>query len=638
MGLTINVKKTKSMTISKKQQPPNCKLTIGEKSIEQKDKFNYLGNFLTADGKSKTAIRTRIAMAKNKFQSMKQILTNRNLSNQLKIRLLKCYIWPVLMYGCETWTITPGLKGNIEAAEMWFLRRMFKISYRDRVSNIRVLERAKTTRELLNCIQKRQLTFLGHSIRRGKLECLALEGRLEGKRSRGRQRTKFLDIMANSFEASGVTITVPEMLHCAYDRDATSNDKNYNLVIVGGGIIGAASARELSTRFPNLKIALVEKENSLAFHQSGRNSGVIHAGIYYTPGSLKAKLCVEGSKLTYEYCSHHNIPYKRCGKLIVAVNEIEKQRLSGLYERALQNDCPGIELINTQRIREIEPNCVGLSAIWSPNTGIIDYKAMNLSFGNDFENNGGHIYLNYEVNDMKLVDNFETSKYPLKIVSSSGTEIGCQSLITCGGLHADKLAKLSGCNQEPKIVPFRGEYLMLKPEKRDLVHTNIYPVPDPRFPFLGVHFTPRVDGEVWLGPNAVLAAKREGYGYLDINMKELIESLSYRGFQRMALKNVTTGVKELYHSFSMHAQVKQLKRFVPKLQLSDVMRGPSGVRAQALDRDGNLVDDFIFDGGSGPLGEKVLHVRNAPSPAATSSLAIAKMIGEKAVEKFQITN
>ncbi|KAG1654298.1 Kelch-like ECH-associated protein 1 [Nymphon striatum] len=220
MGLTINVKKTKSMTISKKQQPPNCKLTIGEKSIEQKDKFNYLGNFLTADGKSKTAIRTPIAMAKNKFQSMKQILTNRNLSNQLKIRLLKCYIWPVLMYGCETWTITPGLKGNIEAAEMWFLRRMFKISYRDRVSNIRVLERAKTTRELLNCIQKRQLTFLGHSIRRGKLECLALEGRLEGKRSRGRQRTKFLDIMANSFEASGVTITVPEMLHCAYDRDA----------------------------------------------------------------------------------------------------------------------------------------------------------------------------------------------------------------------------------------------------------------------------------------------------------------------------------------------------------------------------------------------------------------------------------
>ncbi|KAG1714816.1 Ribonuclease Oy [Nymphon striatum] len=221
MGLTINVKKTKSMTISKKKQPPNCKLTIGQKSIEQKDTFNYLGNFLTADGKSKTAIRTRIAMAKNKFQSMKQILTNRNLSNQLKIRLLKCYIWPVLMYGCETWTITPGLKGNIEAAEMWFLRRMFKISYRDRVSNIRVLERAKTTRELLNCIQKRQLTFLGHSIRRGKLECLALEGRLEGKRSRGRQRTKFLDIMANSFEASGVTITVPEMLHCAYDRDAS---------------------------------------------------------------------------------------------------------------------------------------------------------------------------------------------------------------------------------------------------------------------------------------------------------------------------------------------------------------------------------------------------------------------------------
>ncbi|KAG1686094.1 Retrovirus-related Pol polyprotein from type-1 retrotransposable element R2 [Nymphon striatum] len=190
MGLTINVKKTKSMTISKKQQPPNCKLTIGQKSIEQKDKFNYLGNFLTADGKSKTAIRTRIAMAKNKFQSMKQILTNRNLSNQLKIRLLKCYIWPVL--------------------HVWL----------DRVSNIRVLERAKTTRELLNCIQKRQLTFLGHSIRRGKLECLALEGRLEGKRSRGRQRTKFLDIMANSFEASGVTITVPEMLHCAYDRDA----------------------------------------------------------------------------------------------------------------------------------------------------------------------------------------------------------------------------------------------------------------------------------------------------------------------------------------------------------------------------------------------------------------------------------
>ncbi|KAG1681055.1 DNA replication licensing factor MCM5 [Nymphon striatum] len=261
MGLTINVKKTKSMTISKKQQPPNCKLTIGEKSIEQKDKFNYLGNFLTADGKSKTAIRTRIAMAKNKFQSMKQILTNRNLSNQLKIRLLKCYIWPVLMYGCETWTITPGLKGNIEAAEMWFLRRMFKISYRDRVSNIRVLERAKTTRELLNCIQKRQLTFLGHSIRRGKLECLALEGRLEGKRSRGRQRTKFLDInkydnsysdnyiMANSFEASGVTITVPEMLHCAYDRDAWK------------GMVGQVSEKfsDKSSKSSALDLPVIEK-------------------------------------------------------------------------------------------------------------------------------------------------------------------------------------------------------------------------------------------------------------------------------------------------------------------------------------------------------------------------------------------
>ncbi|XP_038141054.1 L-2-hydroxyglutarate dehydrogenase, mitochondrial [Cyprinodon tularosa] len=415
----------------------------------------------------------------------------------------------------------------------------------------------------------------------------------------------------------------------------------YDVAIVGAGIVGLASARELILRHPALTFVLLEKEKELAVHQSGHNSGVIHSGIYYTPGSLKARLCVRGATLAYEYCEKKGIPYKRCGKLIVALEQEEIPRLKALYERGLKNNVRDLSVVDAKGIREREPYCRGIMALDSPYTGIVDWRMVALRYGKDFEEAGGAVVTEFEVRDISVVQESpagsqEGMKYPISIRDKNNNEVQCRYVLTCGGLYSDRLSQISGCSPEPRIVPFRGDYLVLKPEKHYLVKGNIYPVPDPRFPFLGVHFTPRMDGSVWLGPNAVLAFKREGYNLFDFNAQDFADALSFRGLQKLIIKNATYGIGEMYRGVFLGAQIKILQKYIPELSLTDVLRGPTGVRAQALDRDGNLVDDFVFDGGVGDLGSRILHVRNAPSPAATSSLAIAEMIADEVDSRFKL--
>ncbi|XP_063383599.1 L-2-hydroxyglutarate dehydrogenase, mitochondrial [Cydia fagiglandana] len=418
-----------------------------------------------------------------------------------------------------------------------------------------------------------------------------------------------------------------------------SNAAKYDVVVIGGGIVGAASARELLIRYPDLKIALLEKEHRFAHHQSGNNSGVIHAGIYYKPGSLKAKLCVEGHSLAYEYCDKKKVPYLKCGKLIVATERAEIPRLLELYDRGQKNGVKDMELMDRKQMKEIEPNCDGLQGIWSPHTGIVSWGEVTRSFVEDFEERGGQKYLNFEVRKFAEA---EDSEYPVTISDEKGQEVRAAHVLTCCGLHSDTIAVLTGCPEEPKIVPFRGEYLYIVREKSDLVKANIYPVPDPRFPFLGVHLTPRIDGRIIVGPNAILAFAKEGYKWSDINMKELREILSFQGFRQVATKYAGFGMKEMARSWLMPLQVAQLRKFVLSLSTADVERGPSGVRAQAMGKDGTLIEDFVFDSqagsGAGAAGRRVLHVRNAPSPGATSSLAIARMVADKMADQFKLSN
>lgn len=422
---------------------------------------------------------------------------------------------------------------------------------------------------------------------------------------------------------------------------AAHHSGSFDVAVIGGGIVGLASARELILRHPNLTFTLLEKEKELSLHQTGHNSGVIHSGIYYTPGSLKAQLCVRGAMLTYQYCQKKGVPYKKCGKLIVAVEREEIPRLKALYDRGQVNNVQDLRLIDAKAIREREPYCRGIMALDSPNTGIVDWRLVALTYGKDFQEAGGTVITDFEASDIKVAaespaGSAEGLKYPIIIKSSQGKEVRCRFVLTCGGLYSDRLSEISGCSSEPRIVPFRGDYLVLKPEKNYLVRGNIYPVPNPRFPFLGFHFTPRMDGSVWLGPNAVLAFKREGYKLFDFDTQDFVNAVSFRGLQRLVMKNIVYGMGEIYRGVFTSAQVKNLQKFIPELSPSDVLRGPSGVRAQALDAEGNLVDDFVFDGGKGELGSRILHVRNAPSPAASSSLAIAEMIADELEKRFQL--
>jgi L-2-hydroxyglutarate oxidase LhgO len=396
----------------------------------------------------------------------------------------------------------------------------------------------------------------------------------------------------------------------------------YDIAIVGGGIVGLATGRELLRRHPHLRLAVLEKESTVSQHQTGHNSGVIHSGIYYTPGSLKAKLCTEGRRALWQFCDAKGIEYRQVGKLIVATEESELGRLQNLWERGQANGIEGLEMLDAAGIDEREPHCRGIKAIFSPVTGIVDYGVVSRAYADDIRELGGEILTGRKVEDIQRRDGVTR-------VVSSGGDVEARYVITCGGLQSDRLAKMTGGKGDPKIVPFRGDYLILKPEKRYLVKGNIYPVPDPSFPFLGVHFTPRMNGDIWLGPNAVLAFAREGYSFSSINPGDLVESLTYPGFIKLASKYMAIGMGEMYRDVVRSAYVKALQRYIPELKAEDTLAGPSGVRAQAMNADGSMVDDFVFEGADG-----VVHVRNAPSPAATSSLAIGAYIADDADKRF----
>jgi L-2-hydroxyglutarate oxidase len=399
-----------------------------------------------------------------------------------------------------------------------------------------------------------------------------------------------------------------------------------DVAIIGGGIVGLATAYRLLEQRPELKIAILEKEAELARHQSGHNSGVIHAGLYYAPGSAKARLCREGKGQLESFCQEHGIAFEPIGKLVVALDESELPRLASIKERATANGVEGLEEVGRERIREIEPEAAGIRALWSPRTGIVDYRKVALAIAEEVAGRGGAIHTS------RAVLGIEERPSELILRTSLG-ELVAGGVVACAGLQSDRVAALTGTQDgsAPRIVPFRGDYYTLKPAARHLVRGLIYPVPDPRFPFLGVHFTKRIDGDVWAGPNAVLAFAREGYRRRDINLGQLAGVLGYRGFQRLAGKYLRTGLAELWRDWWKPAFVAELRRYVPAVTGGDLEFGPSGVRAQAVAPDGSLVDDFDIAGTG-----RVLHVRNAPSPAATSSLAIGRVLAERAVTQFSL--
>lgn len=399
-----------------------------------------------------------------------------------------------------------------------------------------------------------------------------------------------------------------------------------DLAVVGGGIVGLATALRLSEARPRLRIAILEKEPELATHQSGHNSGVLHAGLYYAPGSLKARLCREGKAALEDFAMSHDIVVKYPGKLVIALDEGECDRLELIHQRALANGVEDIEVIGPERIRELEPRAAGVRALWSPHTGIVDFRAVALAFAGDLVAKGVTIHTGREVTGIDV-------RSDEIVLETPAGEVRASHVIACAGLHADRLAALAGeaGREVPRIVPFRGDYYTLTREARHLVTRLIYPVPDPRFPFLGVHFTVRHDGEVWAGPNAVLALAREGYERTDLDLRDLVETLAYRGFQRLALKYWRMGAIEMWRDLSKRSYVRELQRYVPDIRSDQLRFGPSGVRAQALTRDGGLVDDFSLGG-----SDRIIHVQNAPSPAATASLAIGRVLSERAIERFAL--
>ena len=399
-------------------------------------------------------------------------------------------------------------------------------------------------------------------------------------------------------------------------------DQSFDIVIIGGGIVGLATGLHISRSFPGLRLLLVEKEDTFAKHQSGHNSGVIHSGIYYKPGSLKARLCVEGYTAMVEFCREHNITHKILGKVIVATAEEEFPRMQTLLERGQANGLAGLRQLSPEQIREIEPHCSGLRGLFVPQTGIADYPAVCDKYAELIAGGGGAVRKGTKVVGF-------SSKNAETVVETTQGNFSTRCVINCAGLHSDRVSRLAGQKPEVQIVPFRGEYYDLVPEKEYLVKTLIYPVPDPRFPFLGVHFTQRVHGGVDAGPNAVLALKREGYSWSDISVGDTADTMSYPGFWRLAGKYWRYGMGEVHRSLSKQAFVRALQRLIPEIQDTDLVRDGSGVRAQALRRDGSLVDDFLF-----VRSANILNVCNVPSPAATASLAIGLEIVKMAEKEF----
>jgi (S)-2-hydroxyglutarate dehydrogenase len=397
---------------------------------------------------------------------------------------------------------------------------------------------------------------------------------------------------------------------------------NYDAVIVGGGIVGLATAFRLLESRPQLKILLLEKESKLAAHQTGHNSGVLHSGLYYKPGSEKARLSVEGLKQMTAFCREHSIAHKICGKIVVATSDAELPRLENLWERGHENGLLGLRKLNSQQIKEIEPHAAGIAAIHVPQEGIVDYSAVSEKLGELIRKNGGEIKFNAGVLQID-------SEGIEKIVKTSAGNFCAKFVVTCGGLHSDRLVKMSAQNPTAKIIPFRGEYYQIKKARWFLVRNLIYPVPDPKFPFLGVHFTRLVHSGIEAGPNAVLAFSREGYKWSDVNWGDLAESFCFPGLWKFLFKYPSIAGYEIWRSLSKSEFTRSLQKLVPKIREDDLETGGAGVRAQAMTADGKLVEDFCFEEAKG-----ILHVVNAPSPAATASLAIGQKIAEQVLKQL----
>ena len=396
-----------------------------------------------------------------------------------------------------------------------------------------------------------------------------------------------------------------------------------DIIIIGGGIVGLSTAYQLLQLNPDLTVTILEKENAVAKHQTGNNSGVIHSGIYYKPGSLKSQNCLRGYDMLIDFCKAQNIEYDLCGKIIVAIKPEEIGGLEALYQRGIQNGLSGLRFLSKDEIKQYEPNCVGIKGVFVPQTGIVDYKQIAVKLAENINlNANGNIILNSKIqaivgNELGAVVHTETERYEARLV------------INCAGLYCDKVAAMAGENLNMKIIPFRGEYYAIKPEKAHLVKNLIYPVPDPNFPFLGVHFTRRISGEIEAGPNAVFAFQREGYKKTDFKWSEFWDAISFAGFRKVASKYWKTGLGEYHRSYFKPAFVKALQQLVPSITEDDLIPAGAGVRAQACDKDGGLIDDFYIQEST-----SFIHVLNAPSPAATSSLSIGLEVAERAMKKL----
>ena len=395
----------------------------------------------------------------------------------------------------------------------------------------------------------------------------------------------------------------------------------YDYIIIGGGIVGVSTAWQLQQRYPNKKVLLLEKENEFATHQTGHNSGVIHAGVYYEPGSLKAKFCREGVDATINFCKQHNIPFNQCGKLLVATNAVEVKRMEALYQRCQKNNIE-VELLDKQQLKIEEPNISGLGAILVKSTGIVDYQLITRKMAQEFQSLGGEYRLNTKVIQLKETEE-EIS------VSTSQGEFSSRYLITCSGLMADRVVKMLDIKVNFQIVPFRGEYYQLPANKNAIVNHLIYPIPDPSLPFLGVHLTRMIDGSVTVGPNAVLGFKREGYGKININFRDIKEMVMFVGFWKVLWKNLGSGISEFKNSLFKKGYLTLVRKYCPSIELSDLKPYPAGIRAQAVMNDGSLVHDFLFAN-----SKRTINVCNAPSPAATSAIPIGGYIVDKVNEHF----